>query len=441
MARRSPLGRLRRPGGLRALGGVAAQFSQAHGSLALQLLAARTLELPAFGVFAVLLGAIVVATGVMTGLVGDSLTVLDRSRPPIRAALQFWCVVVTAGTFLAGAVVGERTGFLSAGESVLFGLAMAAWVAEDTVRRLLMATFRFWSVVVVDLTHAATAVGVLGVIAATGRVTLGSFLLALLVGQLVAIAAGLALAPAAERAVVGWRGAELRTVAGFGAWRGLQQAIRPASLTIARTLVILAAGRAAMGQLEAARVYMAPALLVVQGVGSVLLAVYAAGRDRPIREAVRRADRAALALVGSSALLGAAGTLCVGWAGPLVSGDAYRIDPLAVAGWATFAASVAAIMPYSSLAAVRGRQIRVVLLRLVDSAVSVGAVAALLWLAGAPASAVPFAIAAGSFLGALLQRRVALAAGDPAAPGGAEAAPAADPVPTLGERAHDGGDR
>ena len=221
MARRSPLGRLRRPGGLRALGGVAAQFSQALGSLALQLLAARTLELPAFGVFAVLLGAIVVATGVMTGLVGDSLTVLDRSRPPIRAALQFWCVVVTAGTFLAGAVVGERTGFLSAGESVLFGLAMAAWVAEDTVRRLLMATFRFWSVVVVDLTHAATAVGVLGVIAATGRVTLGSFLLALLVGQLVAIAAGLALAPAAERAVVGWRGAELRTVAGFGAWRGL----------------------------------------------------------------------------------------------------------------------------------------------------------------------------------------------------------------------------
>jgi O-antigen/teichoic acid export membrane protein len=402
---------------LRALGAVAAQFSQAFGSFVLQLVAARSLPLAEFGTFAVLVGGIVLATGIMTGFVGDSLTVLDRSDRRIRAALQVWCLVFGVAAFAAATLSALGSGLTDLRTGVLFGAATAVWVLEDTVRRLLMATFRFWSVVAIDLTHAAVALATLLVLnARSGRLTLADFMIALLIGQLTAIGVGLIRTAPAERVLVTWRGAAMGVVAGFGGWRGLQQGIRPLTLTVARTLVLLAAGKAAVGQLEAARVYMAPALLAVQGIGSFLLAIYAVNREVPIREAVRQADRAALALVACSLLLGAIATALVGWAGPLVVGDDYLIEPLAVAGWATFAASVAAVMPYASLASVRGRQARVVGLRLVDAAVSLITVAMVLWVVTGEPAVVPFAIAFGSLVGAILQRRVALSAPEPAVP-------------------------
>ena len=398
----------------RALGAVAAQFSQAFGSFILQLLAARTLGLKDFGAFAVLVGGIVLATGIMTGFVGDSLTVLDRSDRRIRAGLQAWCLALAAGTFVVSAVLAERSGLADLSTALVFGAATAAWVVEDTVRRLLMATLRFWSVVAVDLSHATVALSWLTVAhLMAGKLTLMDFMIALLLGQTGAILVGLVRTPAVERTLVTWRGAAFGAVAAFGAWRGLQQGIRPATLTIARSLVLIAASQAAVGRLEAARVYMAPALLVVQGAGSFLLAMYAVNKNTPIRQAVRRADRAAFVLVAASLVLGAIATVSVGWAGPLISGDQYSIDPLAVAGWATFAASVAAVMPYASLAAVRGRQIVVVLLRFADAAISLIAVAAVLWWITGNPSVVPFAIALGSLGGAVFQRRVALSAPEP----------------------------
>ena len=405
---------IRLPGGRspRALGAIAAQFSQALGSFLFQLLAARNLSLEAFGVFALLLSGIVLATGIMTGFVGDSLTVLDRGDGGIRAGLQVWCLTIAAITLVCGAVVGLRSGAIGTTAALLFGAALAAWVIEDTVRRLLMANLRFWSVVAVDLSHLAVAVAVLGAAAVLhGRLVLEDFLLALILGQLSAIVVGLGLAPATERRLASWRSPALGAVARFGFWRGTQQGIRPATLTVARLLVVVVAGKAAVGQLEAARVYMAPALLVVQGVGSFLLASYAASRQESIRRAVRRADKAAIVLVGASLAIGAVATLSVRWAGSLITGDAYDIDPVAVAGWATFSASVAAVMPYASLAAVRGRQILVVLLRLADAALSIGTVAVALWALDLDPAVTPFGIAAGAFAGALLQRRAALSAG------------------------------
>jgi O-antigen/teichoic acid export membrane protein len=397
----------------RAVGAVAAQFSQAIGSFLVQLIAARTLGLDEFGVFALLIGAIVIATGLMTGFVGDSLTVLDRADPRIRSALQIWCLAIVLFTLVVGTVGAELAGVGSRSLALLFGLTMALWVLEDTARRLLMATMRFWSVVAVDLVHASTAIAWLWfAYARNGELTLADFLLALLIGQSVALVVGLACAPRDERRVASWRGAALSTVARFGVWRGLQQGIRPSTLTGARAFVAIAAGSAAVGQLEAARVYMAPALLFVQGIGSFLLAVYAADRDTSTAQALRKADRAVLALLGASLVMGIAATALVGRLGPLVSGADYDIDPLATAAWATFAASVAAGMPYASLAAVRGRQVRVVLLRLVDALLSVGAVAGVLWLLDVPPAAVPFAIAGGAFLGAVFQRALVVRTGD-----------------------------
>ena len=395
----------------RTIAAVAAQFSQAGGSFVLQVIAARSLDPAEFGVFALLIGAIVIATGLMTGFVGDSLTVLDRDRPGIRSALQVWCMVVALLTLVAGIITAAGPGTLSGELVALFGATMAVWVLEDTVRRLLMASLRFWSVVVVDLVHATTALALLAVLqAAHGRLTLLDLMLALLLGQLLALVVGTALVPRADRAVPSWRGAALAEVARFGAWRGLQQGIRPATLTAARLLVAVAAGSAAVGQLEAARVFTAPALLFVQGVGSFLLATYAAERDAPAATAVRGADRAAGLLLLASVALGGAATVLAVPLGAAVTGGRYPLDPVAVAGWAAVAAAVACVMPYASLAAVRGRQAAVVLLRLVDAALSVAAVVAVLWWLRTGWEFVPFAVAAGALVGAVLQRFVVLRA-------------------------------
>lgn len=375
----------------------------------LQLLAARTLGLESFGVFALLMGAIVVATGLMTGFVGDSLTILDRQDPRIRGALQIWAALLTTATFGVGIGVGMTAGTLSLPGAILFGTTMASWVAQDTVRRLLMASMRFWSVVAVDTVHALSAVCVLAVTwSVRHHLQLSDFMLALLVGQVVSATFGLMRVPRSERAAGNWQGAALRTVAAFGAWRGIQQGIRPTTLTVARLLVVVVAGTAAVGALEAARVFTAPALLFVQGIGSFLLALYAADRRAPVRVAVRRADRAMLGLLAASLVIGAAATGLTGVFGSVITGSRYSLDPVAVAGWAVFAASVAAAMPYASLAAVRGRQAWVVGLRAVDAVLSISAVAAALWLLDLRPSFVPFGVAAGAFIGAAFQRALVL---------------------------------
>lgn len=375
----------------------------------LQLLAARTLRLESFGVFALLIGAIVVATGLMTGFVGDSLTILDRQDPRIRGALQLWAALLTAVTFGVGVGVGVTAGTLSLLDATLFGATMAFWVAQDTVRRLLMASMRFWSVVVVDTVHASSAACVLAVTwSVQHQLQLSDFMLALLVGQIVSATVGLMRVPRSERAAGNWHGAALGRVAAFGAWRGIQQGIRPLTLTVARLLVVVVAGTAAVGALEAARVFTAPALLFVQGIGSFLLAVYAADRRAPIRVAVRKADRAMLGLLAASLVIGVAATALVGMFGSVITGGRYILDPVAVAGWAVFAGSVAAAMPYASLAAVRGRQAWVVGLRAVDAVLSVAAVAAALWLLDLRPSFVPFGVAAGAFIGAAFQRALVL---------------------------------
>ncbi len=85
----------------RVAGAVGAQLSQALASFVLQVLAARLLGASGLGTFALLYGGIIIGTALCTGLVGDSLTVLDRNDPHIRAGLQKLCALVSA---LAGAL-------------------------------------------------------------------------------------------------------------------------------------------------------------------------------------------------------------------------------------------------------------------------------------------------------------------------------------------------
>ena len=71
-----------------ATGAVGAQLMQALASLVLSIAAARALGADGLGVYGLISGGLVLTCAIATGLIGDSLTVLDRKGPHVRAGLQ-----------------------------------------------------------------------------------------------------------------------------------------------------------------------------------------------------------------------------------------------------------------------------------------------------------------------------------------------------------------
>jgi O-antigen/teichoic acid export membrane protein len=367
--------------------------------------AARLLGTGGLAVFALGYGVLVLGTAVCSGLVGDSLTVLDRGDRGTRAGLHVWTALVATAVGLAGAAAALVSGLVPVWAGLLLGPACAAFVVEDTLRRLLMATGRYRALPLVDLISLAGALAALGVAGLTGGVTLASFVVALLVGQASAAAVAWWQVPAAERPRGPWRRPDLRAVAAFGAWRAAAQTVRPGSLTLLRVLVVAAAGAAAYGPLEAARVYTAPTLTLVAGIGSFLLPHFVGLRARPMAESLRVADRAAAGLAAGVGAVGVAGLLVLPWLGPALTGGSYAVPPAAVAGWTVYAVAGAVLLPYSSLASVHGGQRRVLALRAVEFA-ALGAVAALVLLAPAAMAWTPLALALGPVLAAFAVRRL-----------------------------------
>ena len=143
------LGTARRVQG--ASGAVGAQMAQALASLVLSIAAARALGANGLGVFGLISGGLVVATALATGLVGDSLTVLDRHDPRVRAGLEVVGFSCAALAGVLGCVITRATGLLDWQTAFVFGLGSAFFIFEEFLRRLLMASLRFWSVMVVDV--------------------------------------------------------------------------------------------------------------------------------------------------------------------------------------------------------------------------------------------------------------------------------------------------
>lgn len=400
-----------RRSGKRAAGAVAGQLSQALASFALQLAVARVLGASGLGLFAVLYGAIVLGTAISTGMVGDSLTVLDRSDRRIRIALARWCLLLAAGAGLLSVAVTVLIGSLSVGGAVLFGLAATAFMVEDALRRMLMATMQFWSLPLVDGTSLAVSLATLVIADAAGiRLSIGVFLFALLAGQSLASLMAFCRLPRAEWHLSPRGDAAMQQVFDYGFWRSLQLCVRPATLTAARIVITVVAGVTAYGQLEAARVYMAPALLLVSGIGSYLLPTYVAQRNQPMEQVVRSADRVAAGLLTGTLVLGVVGTLTAPLLGAVITGGDYELDAVAVLGWAVYAASSAALLPYTGLAAVRGRQRKVTAIRTIDPILSLILVAPVAAFAVAGS---PYALAVGSFLAGVAIRLWVLRPSEP----------------------------
>jgi hypothetical protein len=264
-----------------------------------------------------------------------------------------------------------------------------------------MATLMFWRMVAIDTTSLLTMVVLL---LFAPRITLAWLFLALMVGQLSAVAVGICLLPTRERWLARPLPAQHWRVAAYGVWRGLNQAVHPALLALVRVIVIATFGLAATGELEAARIYTSPALLVLMGLAGFLFASYALSRAQSMHAAVRSADREALALVLITLVFGICAVSAIPLIGRLITG--HNISTLAVVGWMVYTLSLAVVMPYSLLAAARGKQATALAVAFASSTLSLVVVAALAHMVGS-VGWVPFGLI-GSFAGAVVIRQYML---------------------------------
>ncbi|MFT4216807.1 MAG: hypothetical protein QM619_06425 [Micropruina sp.] len=391
----------------RAAGAVVAQIWQAFGSFGLQIVAAWTLGAEGLGLISLSLGVIVLTTALASGMVGDSLVILDRARSPVRGALQTWALLLGGVTALVTGLAMGLTA-LTPLQAVLFAGALVAFQFEELIRRVFMGVMQFWRLVAIDSVAVITALAIIGVTAATHAVSVEAFFGALLAGQTLGIVVGVLLLPASERVWAKMRGSDIRQVAMFGAWRGAQVAVPQLMLTVARVLVTAFAGGAALGLVEGARIFVAPVLLTVQGLGSYLLSGYVRDSRLGVVRLRRRAWRASLSMMSGALLLGIAIVLVAPYLSHLVSGSTFDIERLTVAGWVVYVMASASFQPFASLAAVMGRQRRVFVCRIIDAGFAVVLLTSLLALGGSPAWT-PLVLAAGLFVGGLLVRQVVLA--------------------------------
>jgi hypothetical protein len=147
-------------------------------------------------------------------------------------------------------------------------------------------------------------------------------------------------------------------------------------------------------------------MLLVQGFGSYLFSSYAADRDCDTALLVTRADRAATAMLIGAAFIALLAGFLLPFVGDWLTGGTFDLSLISVLGWSCYAASCAAVLPYGSLAAVRGKQQLVLTIRLADSSLSLALAAALILGVGVDTFWIPWMLSIGSFVGGLLCRQI-----------------------------------
>jgi len=381
--------------------------------MAVQVAAAHTLGAARYGTFTILLGTIVLLVALHGGWVGDSRMVLDRSDPVLRGALRVSSLALAVGGGVLAAGGALLLGLLDAGGAALFLVLCVLWVLEDGGRRLFMARLEFWGCVANDVVYGVVALAALVALgAAPGRLGLDGFLAAMALGAAAAVVAARIQLPREEWAGGPVTAAGLRRVAGFGAWRAAQSGIRPLATVLLRTFVRALTSAAALGRLEAARLALAPMLIVTNGIGNFLLPHYAR-RHRAAAGDVSPLLGPAAGLVAAVLAYTALATALAPQLSTLITGEEGSLERVAVAGWGVFAAAFALGIPAGTLVLARGRSSVVFRLRAIDSTVGLTIAVALV---GIAASLAPYGLAVGALLGAALLWGRARAAPSPAVP-------------------------
>lgn len=378
-----------------------AQAIQSATSLLVLMLAARLLGIETLGLFSILYGALILAAAITSGFVGDSLTVLDRHDAHIQAGLRAWFMILAVGTGVAGlglTLLGTQLGIAGA---ICYALASMAYIAEDLIRRSHMAIMNFGRLIVVDLVVLLTTGVVVGSAYLLGHVSVETFLIAIALGQLAGTVYGWIKLPPSEK-VKPKRPAYFKDVAAFGSWRSAMQGLRPAQLTLVRIIVTVVISLTAAGQLEAARIYAAPAMLIVTGTNAYLFSDLARRTGVPMREQLRHTDSVVWKLVLATVGVAVIGLLLLPWGGPMLTGIVPSAS--AVTGWLAYSTAIAVSTPYGLLAAVREKAQPVFLVRFLDSILSLLLVSVVVVTTG-DYQLVPWAAAVGAVAGGYAIRR------------------------------------
>jgi O-antigen/teichoic acid export membrane protein len=379
---------------------VVAESTAAASSMAVQVAAAHTLGAARYGTFTILLGTIVLLVALHGGWVGDSRMVLDRTEPALRGALRASSLALAFGGGVLAAAGALLLGLLDAGGAALFLVLCVLWVLEDGGRRLFMARLEFWGCVANDVVYGAVALAALVAFAAVapGGLGLESFLAAMAIGAGAAVVAARLQLPREEWAGGPVTAEGLRRVAGFGGWRAAQSGIRPLATVVLRTLVRALTSAASLGRLEAARLALAPMLIVTNGVGNFLLP-HNARRHRAAAGRVQPLVRPAIGLAAVALAYTAVVTVLAPQLSVVLTGDDVQLDRVAVAGWGLFATAFAVGIPAGTLVLARGRSALVFRLRILDSGVGLTVAVGLVLVS---ASLAPYGLAVGAALGAAL---------------------------------------
>ncbi|MET0910814.1 MAG: O-antigen ligase family protein [Ilumatobacteraceae bacterium] len=399
--------------GSRPLGALVSQGIVAGSSLVLSLIALRSLGAAGLGAFSLLFGILTTVNAIQSGWIGDSLTVLDRFDPGYRRAL-FQSQWATVGlVLLVTAVLGNFVSGVDRDTAVLFGLASVAWVLEETIRRILIARREFWKLAANDASFAVGSLGMLALVAFNGAaLSLQTLVMSVMAGAVVAFIVGVIQLPAVELTLGVKAPSRLRELSSFAVWRAIQIGMRPATLSLVRALVAAAASLAALGQLEAARLLLAPILTVINGAGVYLLPTYAAQarRGERFRPTV---PRAMIVVAGAAALYGGVAMVLRGQLADLLTDGTTTVSLGAIAAWTLFSMGFGAGVPAGNAVVAEGRSRQTFMIRLIDTAI--GLVIAGLCVAAGWIAAVPAGLAVGAFVGAgLLLRSLRVSATRPA---------------------------
>lgn len=391
--------------GRNATPAVLTQFIVAGSSAVLQIIVARRLGAAALGNYSIFLSLLITVNALQSGWLGDSLTVLERFDPQIRAALfrSQWAIIALSG--FVGFAFSELLGVGDVKVSLLCAFAVVVWCIEETGRRIMMARLEFWQLLINDGTYAFAALAFAAAIGRAGRLTLSWIVLSMAVGSLAAIVAAAIQIPRNEwtKGEVDQSSEGMRTLARFAAWRSGQAGLRPLGLLLVRVAIVLYTSRALLGQIEAARLLMAPAMTLVAGIGVFLLPVYARG-ERLGGEA-RRRNPPGQVLVVLGVVTALYGLFAAVFAEPmtrlLTSGS---VPPSRVAVFAWVVWTIGYASPHGNLAVARKMSREVFIIRALDTVIGLTLTVVLLQAHVSKLS--PFGAGIGMLIGTFLVARL-----------------------------------
>ena len=225
--------------------------------------------------------------------------------------------------------------------------------------------------------------------------------MSLLAGAIVAIGVAMIQLPRVELIRGPIARARMQELASFASWRAIQVGLRPGTLAVMRAVVASTASLTALGELETARLLVAPVLTVVNGAGVYLLPTYADQVKR--RLAFRPAVGRAMVIVGC---LAAAYGLIALWFRDLLldvlTDGSTSVTTGAIVSWVTFSLAFGLGIPAGSAMVALGHSRRTFTIRAIDA--GVGITAAAVFAAVGWVSAVPAGLAVGALRGSRAAR-------------------------------------